>query len=164
MRAAPTLPPPRPQTETVLRSLARAYGLMRRVAGPHFARFGVSVSQWTVLRALQRAHEEGLVALRQNELGARLLVQPPSVTGVVDRLRRMGLVTSAVSRSDQRAKEIRLTPLGRRRVAEIVAAQPARQRLLLAGLAPRERRELHRLLDRLGDHLETIVDPGAFAP
>jgi len=157
----PTAAPARRRrtSETVLRALARAFGMARRAMAPHFARFGISLSQWSVLRALQRAHDEGTPSLRQNELCARLLVRPPSVTGVVDRLSRLGLVRRTIASADQRAREIRLTSAGRRRVAEILAHHPARVRALLAGLNAREQRDLHRLLDRLGDHLELIVAP-----
>lgn len=151
----------RPANEPVLRTLVRAFGLMRRAMAPHFARFGISASQWGVLRVLDRARAEGIHALRLGDVSARLLVQPPSVTGVVERLRRMGLVASSVARADQRAREVRLTAAGRRRVAEILKNHPARVQQMLAGLAPREQRQLRDLLVRLASHLQTIVEPGA---
>ncbi len=157
-RAAASASRRRP-ADTVLRSLARSFGLVRRYMAPHFARFGLSVSQWTVLRTLQRAEDEGTVGLRLCDLGARLLVQPPSVTGVVDRLKRMGLLATAVSSSDQRVREVRLTRAGRERVAEILVGHPERIARLLAGLARGEQDDLRRLLDTLTNHLETLVDP-----
>ena len=59
---------------------------------PYFARFGISGAQWGVLRQLHLAEQEGLAGLRQTDLSERLLVRPPSVTGVVDRLERVGYV------------------------------------------------------------------------
>lgn len=151
----------RPANEPVLRTLVRAFGLMRRAMAPHFARFGISHSQWGVLRVLDRARAEGIGALRLGDVSARLLVQPPSVTGVVERLRRMGLVMSSVARADQRAREVRLTAAGRRRVAEILKNHPARVKQMLAGLDSKEQRTLRDLLARLASHLESIVEPGA---
>jgi DNA-binding MarR family transcriptional regulator len=153
----------RPENEPVLRTLVRAFGLVRRAMSPHLARFGISPSQWGVLRVLDRARAEGNGALRLGDVSARLLVQPPSVTGVVDRLRRMGLVQSSVSRADQRAREVSLTAAGRRRVAEILAEHPARVKRMLAGLDPREQRQLRELLVRLSSHLQGIVEPGTEA-
>jgi DNA-binding MarR family transcriptional regulator len=152
-------PQRRRHAETVLRALARSFGLVRRIMAPHIANFGISVSQWTVLRTLQRAEDEGSVGLRLCDLGARLLVQPPSVTGVVDRLKRMGLLTSTVSSEDQRVREVRLTRSGRERVAQVLVGQPERLARLLAGLSKPEQEELRRLLDLLTKHLEALVDP-----
>jgi DNA-binding MarR family transcriptional regulator len=141
--------------ESVHRTLIRAFGLLRRAMAPHFARFGISGAQFGVLRALDRAHADGGAPLRLSDLSARLLVQPPSVTGVVGRLRRMGLVATSVSRADQRAREVRLTAAGRRRVAQILARHPARVKQILAGLTAAEQHQLHGLLERLATHLET---------
>src|SRR5437868_3671173 len=78
--------------ETAVRALVRTFGLLERVQQPYFARFGISGSQWGVLRALHRAQKENLSSLRLTDLSERLLVRPPSVTGVIDRLQRAGLV------------------------------------------------------------------------
>src|SRR5262245_55410997 len=74
------------------RALLRNFGLVDRIMLPYFARFGISGSQWGVLRQLHRAEQEGLHGLRLTDLSERLLIRPPSVTGVVDRLERAGLV------------------------------------------------------------------------
>src|SRR3954468_18833587 len=97
------------QTDSTFRALIRTFGMVRRVSEPHFARFGISGAQWGVLRALQRAEADALSGLRLTDLVERLLVRPPSVTGVVDRLQRMGLLTRERVPGDQRSREIRLT-------------------------------------------------------
>src|ERR1041384_3471387 len=76
---------------TTFRELIRSFGLIRRLMTPYFARFGISASQWSVLRTLYRSEQEGERDLRLTDLGERLLIQPPSVTATVDRLQRMGL-------------------------------------------------------------------------
>src|SRR5262245_15454240 len=78
--------------ERALRELVHAFGLLDRVMQPYFAKFGISGSHWGVLRNLHRAEQEGLPGLRLTDLSERLLIRPPSVTGVVDRLERAGLV------------------------------------------------------------------------
>ena len=131
---------------------------MRRVQEPYFARFGLTPSQWGVLRTLHRAAGQGRGDLRLTDLGDRLLVRPPSVTGVIDRLERMGYVTRTASESDLRAKYLSLTPAGRILVERVLEGHAARIRMLLGGLGPDERRQLHRLLDQLSSHLQTLVD------
>jgi DNA-binding MarR family transcriptional regulator len=147
-----------PAVEPAFRSLIRTLGLLKRVMEPYFARYGISGSQWGVLRNLHRAEEEGIDGLRPGELSGRLLVRPPSVTGVIDRLQRMGLVTRQSSNSDQRAKLVGLTGAGRKLVERVHAGHAKRVQRVLGGLRATERRELHKLLERLGDHLEALAD------
>ena len=61
--------------DNAFRELIRTYGLVERVMHPYFARFGITGSQWGVLRNLHRAQEEGLPRLRLTELGERLLIR-----------------------------------------------------------------------------------------
>jgi DNA-binding MarR family transcriptional regulator len=144
-----------------VRSLVRTYGLLRRVMEPHFGRFGISGSQWAVLRALHRAAEAGEPSLRLSELGDRLLVRPPSVTGVVDRLHKMGLIAREPSPDDARAKQVSLTPAGRGLVARVLRGMPQRVESILSGLDETDRRELRRLLETLSTRLEVLSDAEA---
>src|SRR5438094_3299536 len=110
----------RPTTENAFRELIRTYGLLERVMQPHFARFGITPSQWGVLRNLHRAEQEGLPSLRLSELSERLLIRPPSVTGLVDRLERAKLVVRVGSLADLRAKQVGPTKAGRRLVQPVL--------------------------------------------
>src|SRR3954463_12847651 len=107
------LPAPPAPPEAMFQSLIRTFGLLDRLMQPHFARFGVSSSQWGVLRTLYRAEQADAPGLRVTALSGGRLGRPPSVTGVVSRLERMGLVVRDNSTVDLRAKEVRLTPKGR---------------------------------------------------
>src|SRR5437764_6423730 len=100
-------PFPQPAEET-FRELIRTLGLLERAMQPYFARYGISGSQWGVLRSLHRAEADGLAGLRQTDLSERLLIRPPSVTGALDRLQRAGLVTRGGSATDLRAKQVSL--------------------------------------------------------
>src|SRR5438874_2081499 len=90
--------------EASLREWVRTLGLFDRVMQTHFGRFGISVSQWGVLRVLYQAEAEGLPGLRLTDLSDRLLVRPASMTGAVDRLQRAGLLIRAGTPTDLRAK------------------------------------------------------------
>src|SRR3954447_10247686 len=91
--------------EPAFLALVRTFGLLRRVMEPYFARFGLSGAQWGALRTLHRETvDPDKGSLRLTDLGDRLLVRPPSVTGVVDRLQRMGLVDRTTSAEDHRVK------------------------------------------------------------
>src|SRR2546421_2688471 len=95
--------------ESAFREMIRVFGLLEQVMNPYFARFGISGAQWGVLRNLHRAEQEGLPGLRLTDLCEKLLIRPPSVTGVVDRLERAGLVRREGVPTDLRAKQVVLT-------------------------------------------------------
>ena len=144
--------------ETPVRSLIRAFGLIERVMQPYFARFELSGAQWGVLRQLHRAEAEGFAALRMTELSKRLLVRLPSATGVIDRLVRNGLVRRDALPEDLRVKQISLTDQGRQRVRQVLEVHDRQIEKMLGGLAAVEQAELQRLLTRLREHLETLLE------
>jgi DNA-binding MarR family transcriptional regulator len=140
--------------------MLRTIGLLERVMQPHFARFGITGAQWGVLRNLHRAESEGHPALRLTDLSERLLIRPPSVTGVVDRLERAGLVSRGDSPTDLRAKQVALTPRGRHLVERVLAVHGAQVEAVMSALTSAEQGELQRLLGRLEGHLESLLDGG----
>ena len=158
-------PRPPASSEAAFRSLIKTLGLLKRVMEPHFARFGISGSQWSVLRTLHRSEVDGHPALRQTDLGDRLVVRPASVTGVVDRLQRMGLVARTASPADHRAKIVQLTQGGRDLVRRVLRHHPAQTAKVLDGLSAPDQGELARLLNQLSSHLEHLAaDAGDSVP
>jgi DNA-binding MarR family transcriptional regulator len=150
--------------EAAFRALIRTCGLLARVMQPYFARFGISGSQWGILRVLHRAETDGESGLRLTDLGERVLIRPPSVTGAVDRLQRQGLVVRDPSAKDQRVKQVRLTSGGRRLVGRVLKGHAEQVSTALAALSLSEQKELLRLLERLGSHLNDMIDIQAGAP
>ncbi|HEV3142584.1 MAG TPA: MarR family transcriptional regulator [Gemmataceae bacterium] len=140
------------------REFLRVFGLVERAMQPYFARFGISGSQWGVLRNLFRAETEGATGLRVSVLSERLLIRPASVTGVVDRLERAGLVARESDPTDHRAKFVRLTKLGRQLVERVLASHQRQIEDVFGGLKVEEQMRLHGLLMRLGEHLESLTD------
>ncbi len=144
-------PPRRKEVpETTFRSVVRTLGLLRRVMDPYFTQMGISGSQWGVLRALQRAEDEGAGGLRVTDLSSRLLVQPPSTTGVVDRLQRMGLVERKASRVDHRAKRVKPdTKAGRKLVEQGCKGIAGGSWPSWSGLNVQEQEQMYCLMDKL---------------
>jgi DNA-binding MarR family transcriptional regulator len=149
--------------EGTFRELLRVLGLLERVMQRYFAQFGISGSQWGVLRNLHRAERDGLPGLRLTDLSDRLLIRPPSVTGVVDRLERAGLVVRGGSPLDMRAKQVALTAKGREMVERVLAVHSRQIDTVLGVLEPSEQAEFHRLLTRLEQHLEGVLEEGVGA-
>jgi DNA-binding MarR family transcriptional regulator len=147
-----------PTRVRVFRKLIHTIGLLQRVMQPYFAQFGISGAQWGVLRNLYRAEKNGEPGLRLTDLGRRMLIRPPSVTGIVDRLERMRLIVRQASDTDARAKRVALTAEGRQLIERVLAVHDAQMVRVMGGLRSREQEELERLLDRLGNHLEVLVE------
>jgi DNA-binding MarR family transcriptional regulator len=154
------VPSNRTLTEAAFREVIASYGLLNRFMGRHFAGFGISGAKWAVLRTLHRARGEGLESLRPGDLVERLLVKPPSVTAVVGRLSRQGLV--AVRRpdgsgADHRERRIALTAAGRKLVETILETHGQRIAAAMSGLSEPDHERLLLLLARLNEHLRTLV-------
>ncbi len=144
--------------ETGFRALIRVNGLLDRVMQPYFGRFGLSRSQWGVLRTLHRAEIGGFPGLRLMDLCDRLLVRPASVTGLIDRLQRLGYVVRFSSTSDLRSKEARLTQSGRSLVERILQGHGDQIAAVMGGLNTKEQIQLRNLLELLAAHLESMLE------
>jgi DNA-binding MarR family transcriptional regulator len=144
--------------EAGFHALIRVSGLLDRVMQPYFGRFGISRSQWGVLRTLQRAERAGASGLRLMELGDRLLVRPPSVTGLLDRMERLGYVNRNSSAHDLRGKEVRLTDTGRNLIDRVLQNHAAQVAGVMGGLSLQKQKRLIPLLESLNAHLEEMLE------
>ena len=109
------------------------------------------------MRTLHRAEAEGRTELRLSELSERLLIRPPSVTTLIDRMERAALVSRVPSSIDLRVREIQLTTVGRELVLRVLSVHEDRLIAVLAGLAAADQVELSRLLSVWGGHLQRLI-------
>jgi DNA-binding MarR family transcriptional regulator len=151
---APLAPP---VTERVFHYLLRTWNLLRQAQDPYFARFGISASQWGILRVLQRAELKGEAELPLKGVSERLLVQPPSVTGVVDRLERQGLVKRSPSVTDARVRNLGLTRRGRELMGKVLAQHADRIQSLFSPLQAGEQEAMLQFLQRLEVHWQILI-------
>ena|SRR5436190_1075075 len=152
-RSLATPQPARDPTEASFRAFVRAWGAFRGVMETYFAEFGLSGGQWGILRSLHEAERNGESSLRQNDLAERLLVRPPSITSVVNRLERLGFVARRRASSDRRAKQVSLTPKGRGLAKRVLRHHPAQMRTVLGAFSPPEIESLRDLMERMAEHL-----------
>ena len=132
--------------------------LARSAAGHH-----LSIIQARLLGVL-RDREPGM-----NELAKLLELDKSSVTGLVDRAARRGLVERVPSIEDRRATRVRLTDHGRALVNDIAASFEADIARIATSLHEDERAALSTLITRvLVSHAEAnrvhILDPPRSAP
>jgi DNA-binding MarR family transcriptional regulator len=149
---------PENATDNPFRELVRTFGLLDRVMQPYFSQFGISGAQWGVLRVLHSAEDEGAKGLRFTDLSKRLLIRPPSVTGVVDRMERAGLVVREDEPADLRVKKVVLTGKGREITVRVLREHRSQIASVLGGLSSEEQTELQRLLSKLSQHLMAKLD------
>lgn len=142
--------------ELAFRAFIRAFGLVRSQMDSYFAQFGISGAQWGILRQLHRAEGEGKPGLNLTELVERQLLRPPSITSVVNRLVRLGLVARRIASWDQRVREISLTAAGRRLVTRVLEVHPRQIRRMLACFDEADQQQLHRLMDQFVKYVSTL--------
>lgn len=123
----------------------------------HLAPLGLTPAQAGTLRLL--ALEPGL---SQRALAARLGAVPSRVVVLVDSLEGLGLVTRQRSERDRRNHELHLTDEGRAMLARLRAVAEAHEDGMVGALTEAERRQLARLLGKLGraHGLDPEVHPG----
>jgi DNA-binding MarR family transcriptional regulator len=107
------------------------------------SRFGLSLSRFDVLAALDRAGECGL---NGGALSAQLKVTEGNTTQVTAPLVAQGFVSRSVSRADARVAIFKLTAKGRRLFDRMAEANRAWVAGAFAGLSPAQVAQLRALL------------------
>jgi len=82
----------------------------------------------------------------QATLAGLIAYDRATITGVIDRLVRKGLVVRKVSVQDRRARELTLTSEGVKTLRRMTPAVESAQKAMLKGLTAREAKEFTRLL------------------
>ncbi|MCV3273578.1 MarR family transcriptional regulator [Roseobacter sp. WL0113] len=127
-------------------------GYLLRLAGQrHAAIFQAHTVQGltpTQFSTLVRLAENGPCS--QNQLGRLAAMDIATIKGVVDRLRQRGFVRTAPSADDRRRHIVSLTDEGARALDRMIPAGRVITEETLAPLKPPERRNLIKLLRKLG--------------
>jgi DNA-binding MarR family transcriptional regulator len=87
----------------------------------------------------------------QQELGSAMGVDPSTMVSLIDGLERSGLAKRRPHPEDRRAREVVVTPKGRRRLDSGRELAKQVEDEVLGGLTAAERRELRKLLRRAFD-------------
>jgi DNA-binding MarR family transcriptional regulator len=108
------------------------------------AKEGLSLSQFEVLRVVV---DRGPVPMRI--LSREMLVTPPNITGLVDRLEKRSLLRRVADTKDRRASIIELTSAGKNLYTVLAARQRRFLQNVLGTLTSDEQKTLSTLLSRL---------------
>lgn len=101
--------------------------------------YGISGTQYNVLRILRGAGEGGLC---RNELRDRMLTRMPDMTRLLDRMEEAGLVTRSRERDDRRMVLTQITARGQELLSELDRPMADLHRQQLASLTDEQLRSL----------------------
>jgi DNA-binding MarR family transcriptional regulator len=139
-----------PLQEAVLNLLV-ASDYVRGLSEAACADFGITASQYNVLRILRGGQPDGHPRC---EIARRMIERAPDVTRLIDRLEKQGLVERDRTARDRRLSISRITPAG----LELLERMEPRFRQLWDHVAARlslaDRRELSRICEGLYDEPE----------
>jgi MarR family transcriptional regulator for hemolysin len=133
--------------------------MLKTYADQRARQFGISRAQWGVLVRLDRS--EGL---KQSELAELLDLQPISLTRLLDRLARNGLIERRPDPNDRRANRLYLTPAARPLLAELAALGHDMMETVLEGLDTGSHERLLRDLGVMKDNLRAAIGRNASQP
>lgn len=131
-----------------------------REAGRLFKRHGISAAQFNVLNLL----EESPAGLRPSDLTQALVVDPSSITYVLDRMEELGWLRRAADRQDRRASRVVLTAAGRELHRRVAPLYLAALRQTLHGFGPGGIEPLIRSLGEIRQAAHAAVDTVLAAP
>ncbi len=137
----------------VFRLLLRTTFLFLKTADRFLEGFGLSAVQYDALRTLLDEPE-----LSQVDLSRRLGVNRASITFLVDRLEKAGLVERTPVAGDRRARALRVTAAGRSRLDRVEAPYRRLVRRWLAASPRGDLATLERVCQRLQESLQE--EPG----
>ncbi|RMF88660.1 MAG: MarR family transcriptional regulator [Planctomycetota bacterium] len=137
-------PPPRPLCILLQHVGKLLDDRMREALRP----LAIHPSQAHVLRVL--AVCEGV---QQHELARRMMITPPTMSGILDRLAKAGLIRREPDPADERAVRVFLLPAGKRMRKKVEQVVNEVESQLIAGLSDDRIQEAHRLLRILRNNL-----------
>jgi DNA-binding MarR family transcriptional regulator len=113
-----TKPFDHPGDEALL-SILRTATLLEHGSNELLRPFGITTTQYNVLRILRGAGARGLCG---REVGERLISRVPDVSRLLDRMAEMGLIVKERNPADRRHVTARITPKGRRVLTQATPA------------------------------------------
>lgn len=152
MSSPPVSPEIKSDVDEVLEAIIYLYTESRRITKELARRAELTGPQLTVMKMLEQIGDLSL-----SELSERIRAQNSTVTGIIDRMEREGLVTRERSKEDRRVVYIRLTAKGRK-IAEEIPVEPMEIfRGALSALTAAETRELVKILGKVARKVRATV-------
>ena len=143
----------KPEVDAIVEAIVYLYTESRRLTKDVAARHGLTGPQLTVVKML-----EALGDLSLSRLSEKIRAQNSTVTGIVDRMEREGLVVRTRSAADRRVVHIQLTHKGADLARQVKVEPIAIFREALGSLTAEETRALLRILMKVTNRVKTLVE------
>lgn len=125
-------------------ALAAAHRAVTQSLSERLKKHGVQIEAWRIMESL-----DGESRLTMGALARIVLINPPTLSKLVDRMVSDGLVHRRVASGDQRQVNLLLTDLGRHRMLQIRADVEEQDKHLAEQLDGADSEQLIALLSRL---------------
>lgn len=145
--------PEQPDLDAIVEAIVFLYTESRRITKDMAARHGLTGPQLAVLKML-----EPVGKLSLSELSWKIRARNSTVTGIIDRMEREGMVERRRSDQDRRVVHIVLTRKGQKLADGVPVAPVQIFRQVLGELSGRDAAELRRILTRLARRVRELVD------
>jgi MarR family transcriptional regulator, organic hydroperoxide resistance regulator len=145
-------PEAKAELDGIIETILYLYTESRRLTKQAAREVGLTGPQLTVIKLLNTFGDLSLSSLSE-----RIRAQNSTVTGIIDRMEREGLVSRERSTSDRRVVFIRITDKGKR-LAHDIAVEPMEIfHAVLSSLSRDDTKDLLRILSKLQKRVRAIV-------
>ncbi len=142
-QAAPPSGDARPEVDSIVETIIYLYTESRRLTKGMAREVGLTGPQLTVIKLL-----ESFDNLSLSSLSERIRAQNSTVTGIIDRMEREGLVRRERSTVDRRVVHIKLSDKGQKLARQIQVEPMEIFREALASLSQADLRDLLRIMNK----------------
>lgn len=147
---------PRSEIDSIVETIIYLYTESRRLTKGLASQFGLTGPQLTVVKLL-----ESFENLSLSSLSERIRAQNSTVTGIIDRMEREGLVRRDRSTTDRRVVHISLSEKGQKLAKQIQVEPMEIFRGALQSLSHADLRDLLRIMNKLQRYVRTHIAEGA---
>ena len=145
-------PDAKAELDAIVETIVYLYTESRRLTKQAAREVGLTGPQLTVIKLLDTFGDLSLSTLSE-----RIRAQNSTVTGIIDRMEREGLVLRDRSTSDRRVVYIRLTSKGKQLARDVQVEPMEIFRAVLSTLSRDDTRDLLRILSKLQKRVRSLV-------
>ena len=142
--------------EQALLNLIRTADTLNRALQQRIRPWGITATQYNVLRILRGAHPRGLTC---SAIGSRMLTEVPDITRLLARLKALKLIHQHRDRHDRRMIWTQISASGLKLLAQMDATIEVAPVEMLGHLAGDELAELIRLLEKARGQAQSADAP-----
>ena len=129
--------------EKVMMGIVRVAELFKKESSAIFIKYGLTFSQYNILRALDRSEkgQDNITNIR-----SRMLVSGSRITGLAKRLEKKGLLIKKSDANDERTKILKITPKGSQTLKNIYKVKEENLKKYLLKFSDNEKKEFFEVI------------------